>query len=240
MANEIDKKQRNDLSADDQADLFLHYGDAATARPFDGDLLLFNKGDYLAGQNKEDVPIGTRFHAKMSELKVGWVCWQAGAAVEHRMGHVSQAFQPARRTELGDLDQQNWERDDDGKPKDPWQFTNHLPMNRDDDGKLHTFVTSSKGGLSCIGTLCKEYGEHIRQHPDKEPLIEIDVSSYQHRDRSLGRIKYPIFTVVKWVPKNDDGGGQPAAAEPPKAPPPAGKPAAAKPAHKPTATQPQF
>ena len=114
----------------------------------------------------------------MRQLISAWVWWW-------------KAFRQHDVLELGDLNKDSWERDSEGEPRDPWQFTNHLPMDRVDDSKAFTFVTSSKGGLGCIGELCKEYGKHVRQHPDEEPVIEIDVGSYLHRDRSRGRVKYP-------------------------------------------------
>ena len=79
MTDYLGKRQNTSLATDDQADLFEGYGNAATARPFDGELFLFSKGDYLAGQEKEDIPIGTRFKPKMKKLKAGWVYWQANA-----------------------------------------------------------------------------------------------------------------------------------------------------------------
>ena len=156
------------------------------------------------------------------------------------MGLVVEGFQAARRPALGDLNKDSWERDSEGEPRDPWQFTNHLPMDRVDDSKAFTFVTSSKGGLGCIGELCKEYGKHVRQHPDEDPVIEIDVGSYLHRDRSRGRVKYPIFKVVGWIKENGSNGA-PAEAKPPEPPEPPKPAAAAKPARKSgTAQQPHF
>jgi hypothetical protein len=231
------KRKSSELTNEDPAALFEGYGKAA--RPFDGDLLVFNKGDFLGGQEKEAVPIGTRFRPKMNGLLIGWVRWQANAQIDQRMGLVVEGFKPARRDDLGDLNKENWERDSEKEHelRDPWQFTNHLPMDRLDDGKAFTFVTSSKGGLGCIGELCKEYGKHVRQHPDEDPVIEIEVGSYLHRDRSRGRVKYPIFRVVGWV-KDDDSNGAPPDARPPE--PPLKPVAAAKPARRSTAQQPHF
>jgi hypothetical protein len=69
------------------------------------------------------------------------------------------------------------------------------------------------------------------------------VGSYQHRDRSLGRIKYPIFKIVDWVNKNEPDPDKAPATVPPKSPPPNKAAAAAtiKPAtaHTPAA-QPRF
>jgi hypothetical protein len=227
--NEI-MKQKTTLPADEAGNTFEIYGNAATTRSITGTLLKFSKGDYLAGQDGVDVPVGTRFVAQMESLTVGWVRWENNAPTEQRMGSVADAYQPERRGDLGDMDKATWETDDDGKPRDPWQFSNYLILRRVDHDEIFTFVTSSKGGLSAIGELCKGYGKTMRQKPDQSPVIELGVDSYQHRDRSLGRIKFPTFVVVDWVAKDANGNGSPAAANKPKQ---ASSPKAA--AHKPTA-----
>jgi len=39
----------------------------------------------------------------------------------------------------------------------------------------------------------------IRQCPDELPIIGLEQDSYQHSDRSIGRVKYPLFPVKRWV-----------------------------------------
>ena len=51
--NEIDKRKRTALTTDDRADLFEGYGNAATARPFVGDLFVFSKGDFSAVRRRK-------------------------------------------------------------------------------------------------------------------------------------------------------------------------------------------
>jgi hypothetical protein len=238
-------KLKTTVPADEQGNLFEAYGNAATARSITGTLLRFSKGDFLAGQDNAEVPIGSRFVAIMDTLLIGWVRWWDNAPTEQRMGFVSERYQPERRADLGELDTDAWEVDNDGKPRDPWQFTNYLVLRRVEDGEIFTFATASKGGRGAIGELSKEYGKAMRQKPDQWPEIELGVGSYQHRDRSLGRIKYPVFTpIVDWVPKdNDDTGNAPVTTEKPKSslPKPTGaRTTAAKPAPKTDAAQPRF
>jgi hypothetical protein len=70
---EVAKRKTTDLTTTDQADLFVGYGEDATARSITGTLLRFSKGDFLAGQDGVDVPIGSRFVAIMDSLLVGWI-----------------------------------------------------------------------------------------------------------------------------------------------------------------------
>jgi hypothetical protein len=241
--SDLENKKTNSLPATGKANPFEEYGNAATARGgIEGTLLKFNKGDYLAGQEGEEIPLGTQFAALVDKLTVGWVCWQDNAPVDKQhMGLVAERYQPPRRSELGDLDKTKWEHAN-GQAQDPWQLTNYLPLRRIDNGELYTFATNTKGGLSAIGELCKEYGKAMRQQPDQDPVIALDASSYLHRDRSIGRVHVPVLNnIVGWVAKdgNDTSGGD-APSEPPQSPPSGttGKPAAASSTTKPAATKP--
>ncbi len=213
MKNEIDKRNSSELTADERADLFESYGNQTTTRNIAGTLLRFSKGDYLAGTEGISIPVGTRFVAMMDLLMIGWVHWSDNGPTEQRMGALVERFMPDRRSDLGDDDKERWEFDNDGKPRDPWQYTYYLILRAIKDGEIYTFATASKGGRACIGELAKVYGKMSRQRPNEWPVIEIDVGSYQHRDRSFGRIKFPIFKIVDWVPK-DSPDVAPAAQQP--------------------------
>jgi hypothetical protein len=232
MANDIQKP----------GNPWLDYGNAATARSIVGTLLKFSKGDFFAGMEDRTIPIGTEMVANMDSLAVGFVRWENGMPTEQRMGLVADGFVPAKRCELGDIDQELWEADAEGRPRDPWQFSNYLIMFAKGDAEVFTYATSSRGGLNAIGELCKTYGKQVRQRSDQFPVIELDVGSYTHREKSFGRIKFPIFKVIGWTAKGpyadpigDDtpptaptssDNGKAGQVEPPEAKPAAKKPKA--------------
>jgi hypothetical protein len=65
---------------------------------------------------------------------------------------------------------------------------------------VYTFATSSDGGLRrALGPLCRDYGTHIRQHPNELPVIGLEQGSYQHSNPRIGRVKYPLFPVKRYV-----------------------------------------
>jgi hypothetical protein len=236
---DLEKKKTSGLPATDQINPFEEYGNVATARD---KFLKFNKGDFLAGKENEEVPLGTQFVALMDDLQVGWVCWQDGAPIDKRMGLIRKGYQAPRRNELGDLDKANWERNDNNEPQDPWQFTNELPMRRVDTDEVYIFSTRWKGGFTAIGELAKAYGKEMRQRPNQYPVIALDASSYLHSDRAIGRVHVPgLNNIVGWVAKdgNDASGGD-TPSEPPQSPPSdtTAKPAAASSTNKPAATKP--
>jgi len=174
------------------------YGAVVGSRQFVGELLKFSKGDYTVGREGTELEPGTELVAVMDSLVVGWTKWRDGMPVDERVGLV-QTFQPPQRAELGDNDADLWERDDDDKPRDPWQFGNRLVMVGVEDQAVFTFTTSSRGGLSAVGELAKAYGRRLHAHPDEYPVVELGVSSYQHRVKSYGRIKVPVLRIASWT-----------------------------------------
>jgi len=191
MSNEVSKATEN---------FFQKYGRAATSQSIIGRLLKFTKfGEYCAGQEEELIPYGTRMGAYMDSLSVGYQRWDedgSGGPAETIMGPIAQGFVPPKRETLGYLDKSAWQSFDDGRPKDPWQFTNKIVLANIATKELFTFSTSSKGGLSAIGQLCLKHGEHIRQKPEEGPILELQMGSYRHSNRNYGEIRFPIFKVV--------------------------------------------
>lgn len=182
---------------------FEQYADAQSQNRIVGDLLKFAKGDWTAGQDGEEVDEGTELVANLDELMVGWVKWEGGKPTDMRMGRVVEAYQPARRNELGDTDREQWERDDRGEARDPWQLTNYLILKEPGGEQLYTFATSSKGGMNAIGKLAGEYGKRIRQKPDEFPIVALGVDSYKHPNKAYGKIFTPEFKVVGWTGKGE-------------------------------------
>lgn len=171
-----------------------------------GQLLKFSKGDWLCGQEDDELDEGTKLAANMDSLMVGWVKWDDNKPVEQLMGLLIDGFQPKRRAELGDTDEDSWEVGSDGKARDPWQFTNYLVMKTPgkratDVDELYTFATSSRGGLNAIGALCKTFGKEMRVKPDQYPIVELNVDSYMHPNKEFGRIKIPVLSVAGWEAK---------------------------------------
>jgi hypothetical protein len=191
MSNEVAKATQN---------FFEKYGEAVTQRNIVGDLLLFTKfGEWVHGRDRAKLATGTALAAYMNTLAAGWVRWEDGQITGSEMGLVCEGFVPPKREELGDLDRSKWDSFDDGEPKDPWQLSNNIVLVNLESDALYTYSTSSKGGLSAIGELCKEHGKHVRAKPDEMPLVELDVGSYQHTNRAYGEIRFPIFKRVDWI-----------------------------------------
>jgi hypothetical protein len=203
VSNEV-KSAANGTSALTPAsskNFYEQYGDATNQRRIVGHLLKFTKfGEYRAGQEEELIPVGTELAVYMGSLLTGWIRWEDHRPVEYVMGLVGDGYIPPKRSELGHLDQSLWETFDDGRPRDPWQFSNLLIMVSPQSEELFTFTTNSKGGLGAVGELSRTYGRHMRTNPGEEPLIKLGCGSYQHPKREYGEIRYPTLKVAGWTP----------------------------------------
>jgi hypothetical protein len=208
---------------------FEAYGQSTTQKSIVGTLLKFNKGDWLAGQNNDEVDPDIRLVANMDELLVGWIRWEDNKPTDQIMGRVVDNYVPPKRHELGDNDKAQWELDDRNESRDPWQLSNYLVLKIDGSAPgedLYTFAAASRGSINAVGELCKIYGKAMRQRPDEFPVIMLDGDAYNHPNKAYGRIKYPIFKVVGWAPKSvfaedqqaatEEASEAPAKEEPPK------------------------
>lgn len=179
-------------------DPFAAYGQEAASG---GTFLKFNKGEWQAGQNSDEVPLGTRLVVNMSELSIGWIRWENGSPAERRLNLLTSGIKPERREDLGFDDQSEWETNDDGDPQDPWNFTNELPMADPKDGTQYTFSASSKGSIGCIGNACKAYAREYQQKPGLVPVMELRRDSYIHKKH--GKLYVPVLEIVEWI--SNDG-----------------------------------
>jgi N6-adenosine-specific RNA methylase IME4 len=188
------------------ANPFLQYGKVAAGRNFIGTLLKFNKfGEYVAGQEKEEIAPGTKCAAHMSSLSIGWQRWEDGKPVDTIMGLVVEGFVPPLRSDLGFHDKSQWDCFDDGREKDPWAFTNTLVLTTldDDEPQVFTFTTTSNGGISALGKLALNHGQHQQRRPDEVPVIELRGGSYTNKKSEQGRTCVPIFKVVDRMPVDE-------------------------------------
>lgn len=166
----------------------------------EGQYLSFKNGEFLYGQNSEELPIGTQLVANMPGLRWGWRCWRDSQVVEDLTEPVAEMRPTERRSNLGDNDPAAWERDNTGKPRDPWALTYILEL-ADQAGEKYLYSTTSKGGIGAVRRMCEEYAREYRQRPDEMPIIELGRDFYNHPQ--YGKTYFPVFTIVGWTDADD-------------------------------------
>lgn len=183
-------------------DPFEAYANEVAPQNIIGELMKFNKGDILRGKDGKVVPAGSIFTAGMDLMAVGFIKWRGGRPVDQVLVRLGDGNPRPRREDLGDHNEDEWEIDLDGEPKNPWQAVNYLPL-LDDQGALCTFAVSGVSAIKEAGRLSGAYASHRKTRPYDFPRIRLDVGSYVHRNRSIGRVKFPAINCIGWTPKID-------------------------------------
>jgi len=185
------------------------YGKAASSRSggnIVGRLLKFNKGEYIAGQENEEISLNTKVVFNTDNVLIGWQRWEDNKPVEWEMGLVNKGFQPKTRSELGYTDESEWETFEDGKVKDPWTYGNQAvckTLGRKPE--LFTLTVGSKGGRQAMGDLLVAYTEAALEEGHKEdyPIIALGRDFYMHSNKAFGKVWVPVFKIVGWQPRKE-------------------------------------
>jgi hypothetical protein len=184
-------------------DPFLAYADSVGQTSIIGQLLKFTKGEWTAGKEGEEIPLGTRFVVNMDSMLVGWIKWTDSKPEQQVMGKVLDRYRVPRRNELGDLDEATWELDSRGDARDPWQEACYLllkkPGAKYTRDTAFTFSGSSLGAKHAGRDLCTMYGEHRIKHDDEFPIVKLDRDFYMHKE--FGKMWKPMFVLAGWEKK---------------------------------------
>ena len=158
-------------------------------------ILKFIKGDWLVGQDNEELPLGTKLAADMMNAEWGWFRWKDQKPVDRRMVTVSSGQPVPSRDQLGHDDRQLWDIDANGKPRDPWQRTIEIPV-REISGEKREFILSgsSKGFEGGCKALFKAFDKGRRANAGKTPVIELRSDKYSHP--TYGIVKTPAMPLV--------------------------------------------
>ena len=222
--NEVANPNENTQVATYGDNPYASYGEEADRAGMP--LLRFTQGAWKCGGSGEEIHDGTVVLIDIADIEIGWRKWSNQAIADTVSGKLAEGYRPPARGELGDHDQQYWEMGLDKKPQDPWEFFNAMPVHFlpgaiDIDNVL--LVGNSKGFISAIGKLSKDYGERYRQHPGELPVTELGATSYYNKTFSRD-IDVPVFKVVGWSSVDEWGEEAGATADAPSAPEPDARP----------------
>jgi hypothetical protein len=188
---------------DSEPSPFKAFADETTANALAGDLLRFAKGNFVCGEEKKRVQLGTQFVANMDELWHGWQRWFNGKIVDHKISRVIDCAPRILRDELGNLDESLWETGPSGEVMDPWQQVQRLVMREANGKRLVTFSTSSWGGRVALGKLAADYDAERDDYPGAYPIVQLGV--FMQRHKQYGEIPQPRFDIVGWTEGFSDG-----------------------------------
>jgi hypothetical protein len=163
-----------------------------------GDIIKFIRGHWSTGKDGERGMDGARLVARMDKLMSGWRKWVNRQVVDARLGMVADGYEPPRRSDLGDTDENLWPVDDDGVPTDCWQFSFFLQFVDPSDSSIkYIWVAATHGAQKEIGAMSQAYADKRKHSPNALPLVELSSDFYRHR--KYGRVDTPQLDIIGWV-----------------------------------------
>src|SRR5262249_19691711 len=132
----------------------------------------------------------------------GFIRWDDGKPVEHRLVRITSGDRPYRREDLGFLDKGQWPKDAKGEARDPWQPALYVPV-MDPEGEISTFTPGSTSGIKSYHRLLRRYATHAARHPGFYPLVKLRAGFFMHSDKQIGKIFYPDFEPAGYVERTE-------------------------------------
>jgi hypothetical protein len=154
---------------------------------------------YRAENDEIVIPRGTEMQVAVDKLGLRAVRWGGSKVAEQIVGYLADGFKLPKREALGYTDEEVWERDDAGRPRDPWKLENLLPMKRLSNGELFTAFISAKGSPDdAVRHLTMMYGRSDRT---KYPVVRLGRDSFVSK-RNGHRSWFPTLPLTGiWLPK---------------------------------------
>ena len=158
---------------------------------------------FITRDDGEKISESRVFAALMESTAVGLIrFFGKGNPPEVHMALIYDGQLPPDRASLGDTDKSQWENGLSGKPEDPFNPQNYLPLEDPETKEAFTFVTRTLTGIRAVGNLMRHYERLRKSHPDMNPLISLKVGGFNHRDERIGWVATPNLAVVGRHPKD--------------------------------------
>ena len=149
-----------------------------------GRMFQFNgsTGIYRTLDDGVEVPVGTKFVARLHETRRGYIKFNGdGARPDVRMVRIDEDADIKRDT-LGDSDEAKWPIGLNGEPEDPWKEQYGIPMMRHDaGGELYAYVARGIVAMNSAGDLLGRWRWHPKRKAGLIPVIRIESGTYPSR-----------------------------------------------------------
>jgi hypothetical protein len=172
-----------------------------------GRLLTCKKGEWCIGADNDTVKPGTSYLAVVTSMRRGYLKWRDNKVVGDRMGLVAEGFLMPHASSLDDRDEETWEKNPDGTPRDPWSKCYELLLIEmaAPHGDV-TFRSSADGARIAFKELCRVYSADSHLHEGAFPVVALATKS--RMTQSYGKIIGPWFEVQGWATVEDVRAGR--------------------------------
>lgn len=209
----VDQSAQNAVMNNVDADPFAQAGSSATGQltyiKFKG-----ASGEYLAGQDEDEIDHGTEFAADMMNAKWIWSFWWDGKVLETSEALLIEAPKfneqmPDYLPDDDDIDMtldeiKKMQKDDPANFRDGWSVQASFNL-RPIDGSDEEYAMRLGGmvSLNAFAALCKAFGRRYKLEAGKLPIIELSTNKYKSKVKGVGTRHAPVLKIVRWLAEAD-------------------------------------
>lgn len=166
-------------------------------------------GDFLYGQDEEEMPHDTQFAADIENSKWNWTFWWEGEVLETIETFVAQNpmgwenepdFLPEDYAGDMSLEEIRAEQADrKSNFMDGWSCQAVLDL-REIGGEAREFTIKLNQGvaLNAFRTMLQSFGRQFKIKVGLLPIVEISARSYVSKNKSVGKRYTPVLKIVDW------------------------------------------
>jgi len=190
-------------------------GSSGSKKNFPGDQLGFKSGQWYRGfgDKAKAIKNGTEIVFNLPNMMAGWQKWDENDNGKRFPKYTPMTFpaagdEPIERDTLGDDDDSDWEKNDQGEPQDPWKPVLVFPVREKDDTVIHHVMLATKSSVIAGFNLFRDVIEEMRLHAGELPVVRLGSSkatreftkSVKGKDKKIKHSwDVPTFEVVGWV-----------------------------------------
>ncbi|QGH74857.1 hypothetical protein MAL1_00111 [Bacteriophage DSS3_MAL1] len=171
-------------------------------------------GDFLYGQDDEEMPHGTEFAADIENSKWNWTFWWEGEVLEtietrvaeNPMGFENEPdFLPDDYDGDMSLEEIRAEQADrKSNFMDGWSCQAVLDMREiGGEGEEFTIKLNQGVALSAFRSLLKSFGRQFRFKQGLIPIVSIGARSYVSKNKQVGKRYNPVLKIEDWRSEED-------------------------------------
>lgn len=171
-------------------------------------------GDFLAGQDEEEIERGTKLAADIENSRWSWAFWWEGEVLETKetmivedpMGFENEPdYLPEGYDGDMSLEEIRAEQADRSNTfMDGWSCQAVLGLREiGGEGTEYTLKLNQGVSLNAFRTLLKSFGQQFRFKVGLVPIVELDARAYVSKNKKVGKRYSPILKIVDWKSEED-------------------------------------
>ena len=177
-----------------------------------------SNGDFLAGQDEDEIAHGTCFAGDVMNAKFSWAFWWDGEVLETLDYHVVESptaydNEPDHLPKDYDGDMsleeiREMQADRSNTFMDGWTCQGVVNLRGiDGDTEEYTLKLNAGVALKAFRAMLSSFGRVFMQKPGQLPIIELDARSYKSKNKTVGTRYAPKLTIVDWRTEEELAGG---------------------------------